>query len=382
MKISAYTSTESLCKWIFEYAGFGIIITDQQLNIIDANRWILDESGRELKDLTGQSILEAFPEIRERNLDHYLNDAVNGASVILSARFHKYFLRFPARTDEDTKEMRQTVRISPVIRNTIQEGLIIHIENVTDRILREEEMQAKNEELQRLNSTKDKFFRIIAHDLRSPFTALLGFSELLKDNPDYTSEQSREIINTLHEALKDQFAFLENLLKWAQLQTGHFELVYEEVNLFDVLRHILRIAAPVIKSKEIEVINDEQSTNILLYTDKQAITSVLYNIIFNALKFTDVGGCIEIWAAAGDKESVKISVRDNGVGIPGDRLNKLFRIDESVSTPGTSREKGSGLGLILVKELVDKLGGKILIDSTPGVGSTFTVVLPVRGSLS
>jgi PAS domain S-box-containing protein len=375
MKTTAYTSTESLCKWIFEYAGFGIIITDQQLTIIDANRWILDESGRELNELAGTSILEAFPEIRERNLDHYLTEALNGASVILSARFHKYFLRFPASPGDDTKEMRQTVRISPVIRNNNQEGLIIHLENVTDRVLREEEMQAKNEELQKLNTTKDKFFRIIAHDLRSPFTALLGFSELLKDNPDYTSEQSREIINTLHEALKDQFDFLENLLKWAQLQTGHFDLVFEEVKLSDVISYILRIAVPVIRSKEIEIVNDDRSTDIKLNTDRQAITSVLYNIIFNALKFTNVGGTIEIWAAI-EKDIVNISVRDNGVGIPADRINKLFRIDESVSTPGTKREKGSGLGLILVKELVDKLGGKILIDSTPGVGSTFTVSLP------
>lgn len=374
MKAPARTSNNSMCTWIFENADFGIIITDHMLRITDTNSWVHTQSGKSYNEMQGKNILDVFPEIRERKLNQYLDQAIGGAYVILSARFHRYFLRFP----DDSGEMKQTVRISPMLNDDIVTGLIIHIEDVTERFNREEQMHLKNEELQKLNITKDKFFRIIAHDLRSPFTALLGFSEILRDNYENTPEQTRkDIIDTLHQAIKDQFTLLENLLKWSQLQTGHFELSFSETNLHDIINHIFSIARPVILSKEFHVIRDEAAEDVMLNTDRQALTSVLYNLVFNALKFTQPGGTIDI-SVNKENNSVSISVRDTGVGISRERMNKLFRIDESVSTPGTNRERGTGLGLILVKELTDKLGGSIYVDSQPGVGSTFTVRMPVK----
>jgi PAS domain S-box-containing protein len=373
MDVSGSTSSESLCKWIFENAEFGLIIIDEEQRIVDINRWIENKSGQKDIILRGKPILDVFPEIKRRSLDHYLSEALNGASVILSARFHSHFIEFKDESGEG--EMKQTVRIIPINDHERVNGLIIQIEDVTDRWNRETLLQKKNEELQKLNSTKDKFFRIIAHDLKSPFTALLGFSEILKDNiDDLSSEQSKEIVNILHSSLKDQFSFLENLLKWSQLQSGHFELTYSHVQVESIINNILKIADAVIKCKNIEI-KTSVPDGLSLYTDAQALTSILYNIVFNALKFTSDYGKVAIFVNE-DDESVSFAIEDNGMGMPPERVGKLFMIGESVSTLGTNREKGSGLGLILVKELIDKLKGDITVDSAQGIGTTFHISIP------
>jgi signal transduction histidine kinase len=358
---------------MFEFADFGLIITDDELRIVDVNRWVLNKTRQKDIILKGKPILDIFPEIRRRSLDHYLTESLNGASVILSARFHSHFIEFKDESGDGL--MKQTVRIIPVNQNEKISGVIVHIEDVTDRWNRETLLQKKNEELQKLNSTKDKFFRIIAHDLKSPFTALLGFSEILKDNiDDLSSEQSKNIVNILHSSLKDQYTFLENLLKWSQLQSGRFELTYSLVQVESLIKNIIKFAEPVIRSKNIEI-KTSVPDGVTLYSDAQALTSILYNILFNALKFTADYGKVAIFVSENDR-NVSFAIEDNGVGMLPDRVNKLFMIGEAVSTLGTNHEKGSGLGLILVKELIEKLKGDITVESTQGIGTTFRVVIP------
>lgn len=377
MKISAYTSSESLCKWIFEFAEFGIILTDTELNITDVNRWIENKTGKERLNLAGNSILEVFPEIRERGMEQYLRNAVAGASVILSARFHNFLIRLPVTGSDEPEQMKQTVRISALTENSSVYGLIIHIEDVSERFRNEELMRKKNEELQKLSITKDRFFRIISHDLRSPFSAMLGFSQLLRDDKTITSEHARNHISILYSAIKKQFDYLENLLKWVRIQSGGFELVFTDINLSSLVGNVLETAAPLLESKKIEIKTSCVPENLIINTDKQALMTILYNLVLNAIKFTAEEGFIELCAFMHD-DFVLISVRDTGIGIPEDRLSKLFSIDESVSTPGTNNESGSGLGLLLVKDLLNIMKGSIVVESTPGQGSVFKISLPQR----
>lgn len=377
MKISAYTSSESLCKWIFEFAEFGIILTDTELNITDVNRWIENKTGKERLNLAGNSILEVFPEIRERGMEQYLRNAVAGASVILSARFHNFLISLPVTGSDEPEQMKQTVRISALTENSSVYGLIIHIEDVSERFRNEELMRKKNEELQKLSITKDRFFRIISHDLRSPFSAMLGFSQLLRDDKTITSEHARNHISILYSAIKKQFDYLENLLKWVRIQSGGFELVFTDINLSSLVGNVLETAAPLLESKKIEIKTSCVPENLIINTDKQALMTILYNLVLNAIKFTAEEGFIELCAFMHD-DFVLISVRDTGIGIPEDRLSKLFSIDESVSTPGTNNESGSGLGLLLVKDLLNIMKGSIVVESTPGQGSVFKISLPQR----
>lgn len=376
MKVSTNNSSESLCNWIFEFADFGIILTDSELRITDVNRWVRHHSGKHEEMFQGQYLAEIFPEIRERGLEHYLHDALSGASVLLSSTFHKYFLKFPDNSGSGNEIMMQTVKITPLLnQESAVYGLIIHLEDVTERINRETLLQKKNEELQKLNSTKDKFFSIISHDLRSPFTTLLGMSELLKDDAGVSGDKAKSIVNMLHSALKNQFQFLENLLEWSRMQSKKHEFTISEVKLNDIVSHVFKVSLPQAESKNITITTSCIPKEIRLLTDSQALTSVIYNLVFNALKFTNPGGKVEFRAVQTEHATI-ISVKDNGMGIPEDRINKLFRIDEAVSTPGTGNEKGTGIGLILVKEIVDKLNGTVSVESEPGKGSIFFVTLP------
>jgi two-component system, sensor histidine kinase and response regulator len=377
MRVSSLTGSESLCNWIFRYADFGIILTDTELRITDVNRWIENHSGKQSHALKGKNILDMFPEIVKRGNDRHLADALNGASVILSSTFHSHFIELMIEFDSKKVPMKQTTRITPLLNTDSVYGLIIHIEDVTERIHREELLERKNDELQKINATKDKFFSIISHDLRSPFNALLGFSEMLKDDASIIQEKTRFLVNSLHAAIKNQFQFLENLLKWAQIQSGKLELNFTEVKLGEIISQVLRVALPVSNSKNISISALCIPEDIRLFTDSQGLTSVLYNLVFNAIKFTNQGGYVRIRAEQSG-ESTVISVEDNGIGLDPGKIDKLFRIDEPVSTPGTNREKGSGIGLILVKEIVEHLGGTINVESTPGEGSVFTVSLRNR----
>jgi signal transduction histidine kinase len=379
MKTSVYTSPDSLCKWIFEYADFGIILTDAELRVIDVNLWIENQLGKQKIHIKDKSIFHTFPEIIERGLDHYLTDALGGASVVLSSRFHSHLISLPFKTGNESSLMRQNVKITPILNKARITGLLIYIEDVTERLNREDLLQKKNEELQKLNSTKDRFFNIISHDLRSPFTALIGLSELLMDDRSITPEQSKNIISMLHLSLKNEYNLLENLLKWSQLQSGRFELEFRDVILCEIVKNILNIAAPAIRSKNITVKTKEIDPNLIVHTDNQALTTILHNLIFNAVKFTSSGGNIEI-SAFKSSEKVIISVRDNGVGIPEDMIERIFSPDELVTTPGTNKEKGSGLGLILVKELIEKINGDVWVKSAPGTGSTFFISFPVKAN--
>lgn len=376
MKVPAYTSSESLCNWIFRYAEFGIILTDAELRITDVNRWVEQHSGKKEIEFKGNSIFEIFPEIRQRGFERHLRDALSGVSLVLSSTFHEYFIHFPL-IDDDYGFMKQTVRISPLLNSETVYGLIIHIEDVTDRVHREQLLQRKNDELQKINSTKDKFFSIISHDLRSPFTSLLGFSELLINDETIPPGNTKFLIETLHKSIRNQYQFLENLLEWSRIQSRKQGFIFDDVKIADIISHTLKVTAPLSHAKNIKVFTSCIPQNFTIFTDSQALTTAVYNLVINAIKFTYGGGTVEIKALRSD-DSVVISVRDTGIGIPPERLDKLFRIDESVSTPGTDNEKGSGLGLLLVKEIVEKLNGSIRVESTEGKGSVFIINLPVK----
>jgi two-component system, sensor histidine kinase and response regulator len=375
MRVTSHKGSESLCNWIFRYADFGIILTDTELRITDVNRWIENHSGKQSHALKGKNILDMFPEIVKRGNDRHLADALNGASVILSSTFHSHFIEFMIEFDSQKVPMKQTTRITPLLNTDAVYGLIIHIEDVTERIHREELLERKNDELQNINATKDKFFSIISHDLRSPFNALLGFSEMLKDDASIIQEKTRFLVTSLHAAIKNQFQFMENLLNWARIQSGRQEFYFREVKLSEIISHVLKVSFPDTNTKNISISATCIPEEIKLNTDSQALTSVLLNLVFNSIKFTNPGGFVRI-VARQTTESTTISVEDNGIGIEPDKKDKLFRIDEPVSTPGTNREKGSGMGLILVKEIVHHLGGAISVQSTPGEGSIFRITIP------
>ncbi|MCK5028555.1 MAG: tetratricopeptide repeat protein [Bacteroidales bacterium] len=237
-------------------------------------------------------------------------------------------------------------------------------------------VQSENN-LKELNATKDKFFSIIAHDLKNPFQSLLGFSETLFNQlDDLEKEDIIEYSRLINESSQNLFNLLGNLLQWAKSQLGSINVSPKDINLYESLDDILSLLKIPAEKKKITITNQVKEKTVI-FADKHIVSTLLRNLISNAVKFTNIGGEIIISSEVVNKEVV-ISVKDNGKGISEENIKKLFKIDQEFSTKGTENESGTGLGLILCKELITQSNGKIFVESVLGKGSNFKFTLPVK----
>jgi len=242
--------------------------------------------------------------------------------------------------------------------------------------IRTDEIMSKNKQLQYLNVTKDKFFSIIAHDLKNPFSSILGLIQVLRSNFDnYDEEKKHELIELIHTSTKDTYSLLENLLSWAGTQTNAINFKPESINLAHLIKDATDTSAAAIHSKNIRLIYRVNS-DLEIMADRNMLTTVVRNLIVNAIKYSYRNESI-IVEAIKEHNYIKVSVIDNGVGINPKRMAELFKISKKTSEPGTDNEIGTGLGLILCKEFVKKHGGKIDVKSAPGKGSHFWFQIPV-----
>jgi signal transduction histidine kinase len=262
--------------------------------------------------------------------------------------------------------------------NILEERLTrrtLEIQKQKNEIIRErDELEKQRKELLTLNNTKDKFFSIIGHDLKNPFSTVIGLSDLLLDDFDsFERERLKVFIEQINKFSSNAYALLENLLQWARSQTGKLKINKNLFNLKDVVEDNVELLSGNAKQKNITV--NFPSEAAYWHFDVNMISTVVRNLLSNAIKFTPVGGQIHVDYKEHDHRIV-FSVADNGIGIPVKDQDKLFRLDVNPSTIGTSDEKGTGLGLILCSEFVERHDGKIWVESEPGKGSIFKFYLP------
>jgi signal transduction histidine kinase len=236
-------------------------------------------------------------------------------------------------------------------------------------------LKQQKDQLQELNSTKDKFFSIIAHDLRSPFQSLLGLSEmLLGEINQNTSAEEKSYVKAIYDSSHNIFALVENLLTWSRMQTNKLTLVPEQIYVSSIIENITSLLQPNLVQKHITV-ETELKTAKSGYADKNMVEMVIRNLVSNAIKFTSENGKIHI-SLTDNMNNLQIEIHDNGIGISNDDQEKLFRIDSNYSTKGTNGESGTGLGLIICKEFIERNNGTIWIKSHPGEGSSFFFTIP------
>lgn len=251
------------------------------------------------------------------------------------------------------------------------EGFII---DITERKLLEKQILQKNIELSNINSEKDKFFSIIAHDLRSPFTSFMGLTQILTDElASLSQDEIQGYAEHLNKSASSLFFLLENLLEWARIKRGQIPFYPKPIKTKTLISNGIQPHANSAKQKHISII--EKTSNITCIVDEYMITSTIRNIISNALKFTPNGGQITITTSR-KKGDVEIQIADNGIGMSPEMLDKLFRIDEQTNRTGTNGEPSSGLGLILCKDFIERHEGKIRAESNEGQGTTFYLSIP------
>jgi len=241
------------------------------------------------------------------------------------------------------------------------------------------EIKTFAKELEIANKTKDKFFSIIAHDLKSPFNAIIGLSEVLfRKHQEFTEEKLKELLKMINSSSITAYQLLENLFTWARSQSGKIQYIPEKLSLKKVVSEVMDGCKGAANKKEIKLVT-KMIENDIVFVDQNMIDTILRNLVFNAIKFTHKNGEVIVSSEKGkDNNLVYVSVDDNGVGIRKEKIKDLFRIDKNTTTKGTEEERGTGLGLLLCKEFVEKNGGKIWVESIVGKGSTFKFTLPTE----
>ncbi len=276
----------------------------------------------------------------------------------------------------------ESARIAPIFdTNGIITNFIAIKEDITERKRTMELIEQSEMDLREINAKKDKFFSIIAHDLRSPFSGLAGLTSLLKSSlKELSEEQIDNYLGLINQSAQHIFKLLENLLSWAKTQTGKIEFTPSYVTLRQIVDETVSVVAISAKNKDIEIeVNIDYYETV--FADENMLKTIIRNLIANAIKYTHKKGTIKISSIIqifNKKKYNVIAVSDNGMGIPKDKQDKIFNIENNYTTVGTEKEKGTGLGLILCKEFVEKHFGKIWCESKENHGSTFFFSLPVK----
>ena len=356
---------------LFDNAPVGYILLNEKFEILNVNLaaaiMLGDERGK-LIDLNFTKLIHPdFQDIFYFHAQEVLNSKnLHSVEIKLKKTINQYF---------DA----QLYSLQNINNHPKQNTLRIAITDITEKKKAQEQLSIYANELKELNSSKDKFLSIISHDLRGPFLGLKGYTQLLIE--DYEMLEKEEILdylNKIHESSRDLYTLVDNLLKWSRLELG--KMPYEPMmfNLIEEIHPLIKIMSGVAAKKDITLENYIDD-NIQPMADRLMLTSVLQNLISNAIKFTPQGGLVKL-SSAQENGRIIINIEDNGVGIKPENQEKLFSLDMGYTSKGTAGEKGTGFGLIIAREMVLKMGGEIWAESTPGKGSVFSFSL--QNSLS
>lgn len=371
----------------YEYLPQGIFVINKNYEIIFWNKSLENLTGINRNRRIGSNLFETYPHLNLNKYKVRIKSVLEeGTNAIFSSQLHKYLIP----VEKDIHNFYQHTIITPYYENNEIKYAIFNIQDVTDEVRRimdyrkmrdlalveVEERKRTEEALKKSNLDKDKFFSIIAHDLKSPFVSLLGFSEFLyKENEELSKDEIQEYSHYILDSSKKLFNLLENLLEWSRIQTGHLKFDPKRFVINSILRERVDLFKSNAYSKGIDLIfADIEDIEIL--ADENMIDTVIRNFISNALKYTATGGFVMVRLGKKDDECI-VSVKDNGMGMNETILNQLFKVEHVKSREGTAEEKGTGLGLVLCKEMINKNKGKIWVESTEGEGSKFSFSLPL-----
>jgi len=369
-------NSETLYRALFELSEEGKLLLDKKGNILKINEAFLKIVGMDISKelmsinifqlgvLKRTKILQSFSEVIENKT------VVYGDANIRNAKSENIFISY---------------HIIPIFNKNnelIRIQAVVH--DITEKQKSELALIKSEQKLRELNVTKDKFFSIIAHDIKNPFNAIMGFSHLLKeDYHSFSDDERLQFIGNISKASEDVYNLLENLLKWSWTQSGKIGFNPQKIDIKYICSESVDVLSLQANNKHIKIENSI-SDSVYVFADENMMKTVFRNLISNAIKFTHENGKVSIFYAICEKQKteinstfVEIHIKDNGIGISEEDLNKIFRIEEKITSRGTNNETGTGLGLILCKEFVEKNGGKIKVESELGKGSTFIFTIPL-----
>jgi len=358
--------SEILNRTLIQHLPQRIFIKDSNSKYVLCNDIYSRDLGINPKDIVGKNDYDFFQsELAEK----YRRDDQKVISEGIQQEFEeKYSISNQARWTHVNKVPYRDVNDQIV-------GVLGIFEDITERKLREEEIIFKNELLQAMNAEKDKFFSIIAHDLRSPLSAFVAATQILAEEIQTMNiDEIKEITLSMKSSATNIFTLLENLLEWSRLKRGSLDFVPEKFNLKEKVNDCIDVLSESARKKEIQI-NVSIPCEIEVCADNHMFDTIVRNLVSNAIKFTRVGGKVTVEAFYNIDYMVEVKVSDSGIGMTPELKEKLFLLSEKTNRPGTEGESSTGLGLLLCKEFIEKHGGNIWVESEAGKGSTFSFTL-------
>ena len=386
----------ALLRWMHDLAALGIMTTDHELNVVAWNEWLEQHTGIPAAKIIGNNLLELFPELVARRLDRQYKWALEGQVRVLSQALHDYLIRMPSVFDDEGREdMQQAVRISPLTNEGQVIGTLTIIEDVTERVAREAELQSQLQERSRLltseklarneaeraNHLKDEFLATISHELRTPLNAILGWTQMLKGGKLDQSNIERAV-DTIYRNAKSQNQLIDDLLDVSRIISGKLRLDVRTIDLISIVNAAVESIRPAADAKGIRVHTMFDPGAAPISGDADRLQQIIWNLLTNAVKFTPKGGRVNLKVQRLDSY-VEVSVSDTGAGISKEFLPYVFDRFRQADASTTRPQGGLGLGLSIVRQLVELHGGSVRATSEgDGQGSTFFVTLPVIGVIT
>ena len=350
-------------KRIFEYSREGIAVFNKDVEYLHQNKAHQEIMGFSSDELAGRTPefhmgVEVFQQI--------------GGQILESGTYHGEVV---SKTKYGSRYIDLLVFMVPISK---EEFYLVGIKrDITDRKKVELQLIRNDQELKQALASKDRFFSIIAHDLKSPFNSLIGFSDLLlEEGSDYSPEDTTRYLTHINQLSVQTLMMLENLLEWSQMESGRLEVKPVRISVKDLFLHTVEEMRNIAAQKKIRIVT-EIADDLWCLADKRMMQVVIRNLVSNAVKFSHPEGRIYLSGTL-EGSQVVLKIRDEGTGIPAEQLDRIFDPHHQVSQPGTGNEKGSGLGLVLCREFVEKNKGRLQVESEPGQGSVFSVLLPQK----
>lgn len=372
--------TNTLLENLEHLGSWGILTTDVDLKITGWNRWLEKHSGQKAEQVIGQSLLAVFPDLVVRSLDRYFRQAIDGQSGILSQRFHKYLLPLPPTVSHATvMHMQQTAKINPLLEGEQVVGTLTLIEDVTERVVTEQELRQQAQGLEDANRHKDEFLAMLAHELRNPLAPIRNGVQVL-NHVMAENDEARQTTAMIERQVSHMSRLIDDLLDVSRIVRGKVRLRMRSCDLVSILHDVANDYRSILADNRVGLTVELPTTPCWIEGDGIRLAQVVSNLLHNANKFTNPGGQVVLKIEVFNQPSLAvITVADNGIGMSTETLDRVF---ESFTQAESSLERskgGLGLGLSLVKGLTELHGGVVEAFSAGlGKGSTFKVSLPLK----
>jgi signal transduction histidine kinase len=364
-------------EWMGDALDVGALTVDRDLIVTSWNRWLETASGLSSADVVGRCLLDVGLHVRPASRAA-LERAVNGATVVLSHRLHGYFLDLPTPAGHPGyARMQQSVRILPVPGvDAHGDGAVVLIQDVTERVAREEELRNAMEEAQQANRAKAEFLASMSHELRTPIGAMSGYADLLADGIfGDVSETQRTQLLRIKVVGAHLLSIVEEILSFARIEAGRETLHVDPTTVATLVSQAISAVEPLAGRKGLALIAATPDESATIVTDCVKARQILINLLGNAVKFT-VSGSISVAVDTSDDNLFAFAITDTGPGIAPEDQTRIFEPFVQVDGKLTREHSGTGLGLSVSRVLARLLGGDLVVRSARGAGSTFVLTLP------